>query len=272
MATQREEGTASRVSRPRLGRSSKRYAPEVREGGYREPSPELHPFESVAGTDTIRRKGENLVVFAPEPMPDWRIGHHRRTAVLFRGTRFAVVGARAVVGGHEYELAPWTLRANELAAQEIVYDEAYVRARQDGANEVRTRKRQAWLLAPVWPLLGFLPRATKKRLHLFFAFEPIGGTRLSILAELVAVVFLATFLFLRAVAGVDWVTMRMGGGGATRDLILIVLFATDFVLRASLLYDDAYPAYGFWEWILHPEAKALIRRSYEAYRERRKRT
>jgi hypothetical protein len=241
----------------------------VDDAGYREPGPPAKVFESIGGIDTLRRDGDRLVVYSPEPMPDWKRGRYRRTAVHFRGERYAVVEARPVVAGHQYVLEPWPSCPNELASQEIIYDDAYVRARRGDLQDQRRRRRQAWMIAPAWPFLGFLPRSLKSELRRRFGFQPTAGTRLSVLFELVATVFLLIFTFVRAACGLDWATMKVGGGGALRDALLVILLLTDFVLRASILYDDDYPPYGFWEWVVHPDLKDGLRRSYEAYRARR---
>jgi hypothetical protein len=242
----------------------------VDDGGYREPGPESQALLGVAG-DSVRLDDNRIVIVSPEPMPDWKVGRYRRTAIHFRGTRYAVVGTRPVLGGHEYVLEPWPARPNELASQEIVYDDAYVRERQDQAEAVREQKRQFWMILPAWPFFGFLPRSVKVKLRSRFGFELVGGTLLSVLVELVALVFLTVFTVVRGATGLDWLTMKIGGGGEVRDLVLFVALVVDTAIRSGVFFDDEYPPYGFWEWIVHPEAKEIIRATYARYKERRRR-
>ena len=80
-------------------------------------------------------------------------------------------------GGYRYALDPWPLRVNELASQEIVYDDAYVREREARVVHLRKLQRQWWALTPAIPFLGFLPRRTKDTLHERFGVEPIKEAR-----------------------------------------------------------------------------------------------
>ena len=239
------------------------------DGGYRRAGPEPRVFESVAGTDSIRRDGDRLVVYSPEPMPEWRVGRYRRTAIRVQGQRYAVIAARPAVAGHEYVLELWPPVPNELASQEIVYDDAYVRARQEDVRELRWRRRQAWAIAPAWPVLGFLPRSIKTTLQLRVGFEPVAGTRRSVILELVLFVLLCVFTWFRAMNGVDWLTMKVGGGGELRDALVGIAILADLGFRASILFDDDYVPYGFWEWVAHPELKERFRRSLAAYKRRK---
>jgi hypothetical protein len=225
----------------------------VDDAGYREPAPSERVFESIAGVDSIRRDGPRLVLFSPDPMPEWKVGNYRKTAIHFRGARYAVVSTRPVVGGHEYVLDPWPLRPNELAGTEITYDEAYVRERQADLAELRKRRKQFWMIVPVWPLLGFLPIGLKEETRMRFGLEPISATHRSVLLEIVAFVLMSGLLI----------------GGVESLSLPIVFIVIDLVMRVTILFDDSYPPYGFWEWIVHPEVKEILRASYAKYKERR---
>jgi hypothetical protein len=66
--------------------------------------------------------------------------------------------------------------------------------------------------------------------------------------------------------------MTIGGGGETRDLILFVSLVLDLAFRASIVVDDSYEPYGFFEWIVHPDLREYARRvraAYGAWRRRR---
>jgi hypothetical protein len=156
-----------------------------------EPQPPVVPgsftgitsVERLADTDTLVFEGTRLIVRCPREMPSWHVGKNRRTSVQFRGTRYVVVGAQIEQGQYEYRLEPWTVRANELPARDITYDEHYVLEREEDARASVARNRQLVALAPLWPVLGFLPSAWKRRLHERYGFMPVATTRFSVLLE-----------------------------------------------------------------------------------------
>ena len=204
-------------------------------------------------------------------MPEWRVGRYRRLAIRFRDQRYMLVEAEPAHGGHRYALAPWPLVVNELASQEIVYDEAYVREREADVVLFRKRQRQAWALMPALPFLGFLPQSTKGALREHFGLEPIASTRRSVIMELIALVFLFIFTVVRGVSGLDWLTMTIGGGGELRDILVILFFTVDLGMRCGIFFDDEYEPYGFFEWIAHPDSKEHFHRVREALKARRER-
>jgi hypothetical protein len=227
-----------------------------------EPPPPLIPgsfagitsVERLADTDTLVFEGERLIVRAPREMPSWHVGKNRRTAVHFRGTRYVVVGARIERGEHEYTLDPWTLRANELPARDIRYDEAYVQEREDDARAMRARNRELFALAPLWPVLGFLPSSWKRRLHERYAFMPVSTTRFSVVLEIV-------------VAGLLLPSVVLGVAGAVPLCVFVALVVDGFV-RASILIEDEYPPFGFGEWVMHKELGPVLRTGWAAVRAR----
>jgi hypothetical protein len=231
--------------------------------------------ERVADTDTLRWEGERLVILSPTPMPEWRVGRYRKLAIRFRDRRYLLAEAEPAHGGYRYALDPWPLRVNELASQEIVYDAAYVREREARVVLLRKLQRQWWALTPAIPFLGFLPRRTKDTLHERFGVEPITSTQRSVVIEMVALGILMTLMFVGAATGLDWVTMTVGGAGgaaaSVRDVVLVAALSVDTVLRFGILLDERYEAYGFFEWIVHPELREHVRRVREALKARRKR-
>jgi hypothetical protein len=235
------------------------------------------PVERVGDTDTLRWEGESLVVLSPTPMPEWRVGKYRKLAIRFRDRRYALTVAEPAHGGYRYVLDPWPLIVNEHESQEIVYDDAYVQEREANVVLFRKRQRQWWALRPVLPFLGFLPRRTKELLHERFGVEIITSTQRSVIIELVALGILSTLMFVGAATGLDWMTMTVGGGGGAsgvRDVLLVAALSLDTVLRASILFDERYEPFGFFEWIVHPELKEharTIRAALKARRERRAR-
>jgi hypothetical protein len=215
-------------------------------------------FESIADADTVTRDGDRLVVRSAHANAAWRVGRYRRVLVHFRGARYAVVGASPEQGGHRYTLEPWVAPVNELPSLEVTYDEAYVREREADFLEQRKRHRQAWVLLPVWPLLGFLPRGVKTLLQERFGLEPVTATRRSVVFEMALLLFLLVYLVV-PVPGVAWL-------GVAYPVILI-----DALMRSAILFEDSSEPFGVFEWVLHPEVVTLVWRAWRTFRERKKR-
>ncbi len=210
--------------------------------------------ETLADVDTLVWEGARLIVRSPRAMPDWRVGKNRKTAVHFRGERYAVVEARVEPTGHEYLLEPWTPRAHELPAQDITYDERYVRERERNARALRARRGEALALAALWPVFGFLPSRVKSALHLRYGFMPLSSTRFSVLVELA----MLPLLFLSIIVGL---------GDPVVFLFFAALFADAF-FRVSVLFDDSYPAFGLGEWMVRPKLATVVRDGWRAVRAR----
>jgi hypothetical protein len=214
--------------------------------------------ERLAETDTVVFEGPRLIVRSPREMPSWQVGKNRRTAVHFRGTRYVVVGARVEQGKHEYTLDPWTPRANELPARDITYDEGYVRGREEDARAFAARQREALLLAPLWPVFGFLPSSLKRRLHDRYGFGPLATTRFSVWLEM-------------ALLGVLFPAVVLGVAGGI-SLCVFLALVVDALVRASILVEDEFPPFGFAEWALRRELAAVLRTGWGAIRARIKRS
>jgi hypothetical protein len=208
------------------------------------------------GVDTLVWETGRLIVRSPREMPTWRVGKNRKTAVHFRGQRYAVVATYAELAKYEYTLEPWPERAHELPARDIHYDEAYVRDREDEARMRETARRQSFGLAPLWPVLGFLPLRTKVRLHLRFGLEPIAATRRSVLLEFVVL----AVLFVFSITGMDVFTFKPTWG--IRTTVTMGLTLLDTLARVSILVDDDFPTFGLFEWVLHPDLVRLMKRGW----------
>jgi hypothetical protein len=209
------------------------------------------------GVDTLVWEGARLIVRSPREMPGWRVGKNRRTAVHFRGRRYAVVAVYQEIAKHEYTLELWPERAHELPARDIHYDESYIREREDEARMRETTRRQSFGLIPLWPFLGFLPIRWKAALHLRFGVEIAGATRISLLLQLVVVMLLIVFLTITP--------------PAPYELPVFLVLFIDLVIRGSIAFDESFPAFGFFEWMIHPELVRLLRKAWRAAGKRRKR-
>jgi hypothetical protein len=219
------------------------------------------------GVDTLVWEGNRLIVRTAREMPSWRVGRNRRTAVHFRGLRYVVVATHAELGKFEYTLELWPERAHDLPARDIHYDEAYVRDREDEARMRETMGRQAYGLIPAWPFLGFLPSGWKTALHRNYGVEALSATRRSVWLEGALALIALVFLTLYAWTGLDVVTGQFWRGPGVA-LVALLVFLPDFVLRSSILVDDDFPRFGFYEWIFHRELMRVLRKGWHVARAR----
>lgn len=83
-----------------------------------------------------------------------------------------------------------------------------------------------------------------------FGVHPAGATRVSLLLQLVVVMLLILFLTITPPAPYQLP-------------VFLVLFA-DLLMRGSIAFDDSFPAFGFYEWVLHPELVRLLRKAWRA--------
>src|SRR5580658_5811079 len=192
------------------------------------------------GVDTLVWEGARLIVRSPREMPAWRVGKNRRTAVHFRGRRYAVVAVYQEIARFEYTLELWPERAHELPARDIHYDESYIREREDEARMRETTRRQSFGLIPLWPFLGFLPIRWKASLHLRFGVEIAGATRISLFLQLV-------------IESVLFISLTTATVSLPFQLPAFLVLLVDLIVRGSILVDDSFPAFGFYEWMIHPE-------------------
>ena len=212
--------------------------------------------EKLAEIDILVWEGARLIVRSPREMPSWRVGKNRKTAVLFRGVRYAVVAVRRGEGERdaEYVLEPWSPRAHELPSQEITYDESYVREREGHARALKARRGEALALALLWPLFGLLPSRVKIALHARYGFMPLTSTRFSVVVEL-------------ALLSLSFIGVIVGQGDPVVVLFFVGIFADTF-FRISILFDDSYPAFGFGEWIARPGLVEIVQKGWRAVRSR----
>ncbi len=208
--------------------------------------------EKLGDIDTLVWEGARLIVRSPRAMPSWRVGKNRKTAVHFRGVRYVIVAERMEQAQYEYVLDPWPPRAHELPSQEIAYDEQYVHDREDYARALTVRRGETLALAPLWPLFGVLPSPVKRVLHERYGFSPLTMTRFSVVIELA---FLP-FFFIALIMPSAFVLFTF-----------IALFADAF-FRVSILFDESYPAFGFFEWIVRPGLATTVSKGWSAIRAR----
>lgn len=209
--------------------------------------------EKLGDIDTLVWEGPRLIVRAPRAMPSWRVGKNRKTAVHFRGVRYAIVGERTELGQYEYILDPWPSRPHDHPSQEIAYDEQYVHDREDYARALTVRRGERLALAPLWPIFGFLPSPLKLALHERYGFSPLTTTRFSVFVEMAAIL---PFLFVTLIAASPFVLFVDG------------MLLADVFFRISILFDDSYPPFGSGEWIVQRQLAAVVGKGWSAIRAR----
>jgi hypothetical protein len=199
--------------------------------------------ERVGDTDWLDRDGDRVVVWAPRPMPEWKIGKHRRPMIVIDGARYAVEEAAESGGGWRYILAPWRGTTHELPGVTIHYGDAYARDREEHARELVKATRGRAALLPLYPLLGFLPRALKSTLHMRYGFEPRAITVWSVRVELAAMLIEVVLGEVSTTTGVPF------GGGPVFAALFVVLLLPDLLMRFGSLLDDDYEPYGLYDWV-----------------------
>jgi hypothetical protein len=189
-------------------------------------------------------------------MPHWTVGKHRKTLIVVRGLTYAVAEATPSNGGWQYVLTRWAPPPHELPGRIITYDDAYARDREMEARAFEASQRVRWVLLPLSPLLGFLPRVAKARLHERYGFEPRGLTAWSVRIEGAALLVELVLASISATTGVSF------GGGPAVGAVVLLLGIPDFAVRVGVLLDDEFPPYGAYEWLAQSGWMARLKKHW----------
>lgn len=204
------------------------------------------------GPDVVVRTETGIEIYTRLPMADWDVSPHRPTVIRFHGDDFTLVERRAPEdGGVCYVLRRGDPDATlNSVGKTIVYDLAYVRARE---AEFRQQPLLAGTAAVLWclaPLLGLLPSSLQQRLHDRFGLHPQTLTWASVGAECLIVICGALAITLQAVTfgglsklGAGWLVPVFGGAS--------LLLLPDVVMRVNRLLGGALRQYGLYEWLWH---------------------
>ena len=208
-----------------------------------------HRRHAVLGSDHLSIEPERLVIRSPVDMLDWQARDFRRIQVQHAGRSWKLVAKVPGVNDTvRYELLPWPDDRSDLPGGVIVYDEAYVEAR-DAERDRSTRADKAGLPGFVLrPLIGLLPVRMKRRLEVSGYGDAVVTTRASR-----SVVYTALLL------GSSMGTVLMVGGGMAGApemlrlglglLAFAVVLLIDLVARFSREKEDPQDACGFYEWL-----------------------
>lgn len=212
------------------------------------------------GSDLVSREGERIVVDAARDMPDWEVRKARRAQIQFRDRVYFVAsrvpGARGRV---TFLLEPWPEKSTDVPGARLVYDREYVRRRDQEVGLARVGMALQPLLVSLTPLVGFLPSATKRRLHTALGIHPVRATRWSVYLEGAVVLLLGTYLTIMAfVAGLGGAA-AIGFGMFAQAVVQMVL-TLDLVFRVASLIRGTLDQDGAYEWLFRPLVKLLRRR------------
>lgn len=182
------------------------------------------------GGDRVVAIGDRLEVWSSRENDGWRPRKHRKIAIVIDDVRHTIVSMRSEGAHVVYGLERWEPTAAEIPGDEVIYDEAYVVAREQTAASVRGRERTSTILSLASPFVGFLWSRTKRRLHERYGIHPARATRRSMDLQFVVGFFTALFFH--------------------SNVLWIVAFPVDFLLRFHSLLQDEDEPWGFGEWLV----------------------
>lgn len=188
--------------------------------------------EVRVGSDRVVVSDDGMTIDAP-PMDGWRVAQHRRAAVTFEGVRYQLIGVETL-GPRllRFRLAPW--RDTGLASAELVYDEAYVRARDEHDEGIAGAKRRGYALLVLYPILGFLWSDLRGRLRERYGLR--SPHKLAFALQFFAILLLGTWVFTLLLPVWCW-------------LVAIVLVIDLGARWSSSLREEVLDPYGFMEWL-----------------------
>lgn len=212
--------------------------------------------------------GEEVIIEARHPFPDWQIREFRRNPILFQERKYYLRRKEAATQPYaiRYVLAPWDDSCSGGSGCEYAYDAEAVADRDHAVkNEHYEMVIRACLLL-FYPLLGLLWSKTKDRLTRF-CFVPRTITGVSVMFVFGLALLDGIFAKMLMVG-----SMRSGQlalGGIVRvfyghdyinlffcnlsvfwlDVVLFVLMVCDCVIRYGQHMGETQEPWGFLEWM-----------------------
>jgi hypothetical protein len=173
-------------------------------------------------------------------MPDWEVRKYRPTKIIIADRPY-VITAKHVIESKKliYRLEPWGTRV-DIPGRVICYDEQYVRTREAEYKSRPGRERGYRLLAPAYPLIGFVWSSSKAKLEEKFGICPVRATKWSVVVEIP---------FALAAALAFWFSFSFEG--FLEAFVAMVLLASDLLMRGDDLMREVPVPRGFLEWIWH---------------------
>jgi hypothetical protein len=214
---------------------------------------QAHKYPKKTGSDWILRKEDRLIICSKTNMKDWQIGSLRKMILSIDGELWQLTEKRQLAGKEfRYYLDPWEDSHKEIPGHIILYDKAYVEARDEAEKKRRKSAPLGFLLHIIPPLIGFLPSSIKAGIEAKFGISARSSTLGSIIIELVIFFIMGAFLQIFVYA-----SMR-----APQLVVFVPFFITvvpilllDLIMRYhSYLREDTNP-WGFYEWLLRRRKK-----------------
>jgi hypothetical protein len=198
------------------------------------------------GADRVVRNGGEITIQARVPMAGWEARRFRRAAIVFRGRRYRIVSRTLRPDGSaDYVLEPWPSGLADEPAAEIVYDDAYVAARDAALARQERAAAANVLFLPFTPFVGFLWSGAKRRVHERFGIHPRSATEMSVWLEFGLLALAAALLSIHVMAGAFGPSPLPGGV----LLAVAALVGPDAVVRYGSALDESMEPPGLYEWL-----------------------
>lgn len=199
-------------------------------------------------SDTLLRKGDQLIVCSKADMNEWQIQQTRKTIIRIEGEDWCLVGRHSTPAKEiRYQLEPWVDFAKEIPGRRIVYDENYVRARDEAAQSARLDFWVNPILCHARLLIGFLPSTVKARIERRFGIPARSATFISLIAELLVFFLLGALLQVFVYGAMHAPSLVVF---IPTLVIPVPLLFLDLIIRyGSYLREDPNPL-GVLEWIV----------------------
>lgn len=201
------------------------------------------------GTDRVHVAADRLLIDARELM-DWPVREFYRVPIYFQGRKYYVrtAGDAHPPYARRYELWLWPADQPEQTTQMVIYDEAYVTARDAAAKRRRGEDHWHLILLPFYPFLGFFWSGFKNRVLARVGFAPRELTAASIAIGFS--LMMAEGVFVGWLGGGLLMWFLKNGNLRMADVGLLILITADVVMRYSQhLQTDVDQPWGFCEWL-----------------------
>lgn len=210
------------------------------------------------GSDRVLARGSRVIVLSRADMPGWEVRAYRRAAIVFRGERYYVRAKEPRGGGLRYTLERWPEELEDIGGPQIEYDERFV-AERDGARVAReVASRVRLLLVPLYPVIGLLPGAVKRRLADGYGISAERATEQSLWLEAAIALATAALFTISTMAGMLGRVFGTGplswaGASSGFGIAALLLVVPDLVMRYARILAESEHSYGFWEWLFRRE-------------------
>jgi hypothetical protein len=210
------------------------------------------------GSDRVSIDGGRVLVESRADMPGWEVRAFRRTAIVYRGRRYFVAEKIRERDRVRYALEPWDEDRGDLDGGSIDYDESWVAARDQARRARAAASRVRTVLVPLYPLIGLLPGAIKRRLADGYGISEELATAQSLVLEGCVVLMVGAALSISSMTGIYGHAFGVESVPWLHDVgrtgtIALLLLVPDVVMRYAKILGESTYAWGFWEWLFRRE-------------------